>query len=232
MRILAISDAVTNSLYRSNLSELTGPIDVLIGCGDLPYGYMDFIVTQTHVEHALCVHGNHDRPPSSPNGKRSDHPLGWIDVDQRVIYLKKLDLLVAGLQGSIRYSAGADYQYTEGEMARRALSLIPQLLLNRVLRGRYVDILIAHAPAEGIHDSPQGAHKGFRTFLRLIKQFEPRLFLHGHNHRYGQDIWHTQHQQTDIVNVHPFCIITYDGETVTVNNRHLRQSPGSSYRVT
>ena len=62
MRILAISDEVTDSLYHSNLNQLTGPIDVLIGCGDLRYGYMGFIVTQTHVENALCVHGYHDRP--------------------------------------------------------------------------------------------------------------------------------------------------------------------------
>ena len=231
MRILAISDEVTNSLYHSNLDQLTGPIDVLIGCGDLPYDYMDFIVTQTHVEYALFVHGNHDRPQSLPNGKRIDHPLGWINIDRRVVYLKKLDLLVAGLQGSIRYSARADYQYTEVEMASRALSLIPQLLLNRVLRGRYVDVFIAHSPAEGIHDSPQGAHRGFRTVLRLIQWLKPRLFLHGHNHRYGQEIWHTQHQRTDIVNVHPFCMITYDADAVTVSNRHLQRLPGGGKAV-
>jgi len=38
MRILAISDEVTNSLYHLNLGQWTGPIDVLIDCGDLPYG--------------------------------------------------------------------------------------------------------------------------------------------------------------------------------------------------
>ena len=108
--------------------------------------------------------------------------------------------------------------------------MIPQLLLNRPLKGRYVDIFIAHAPAEGIHDGSQGAHKGLRTFLRLIERFEPRLFLHGHNHRCGQEIWHTQHQHTDIVNVHPFCMITYDGDTVTVSNRHLQRPSGSGYR--
>lgn len=227
MRILAISDEVTRALYRPNLNQLIGPIDVLIGCGDLPYSYMDYVLTQTHSHHAFFVHGNHDSAQTLPDGSKTDHPRGWVNVDRRVVYLKKPDLLVAGLQGSIQYSPGAVYQYTENVMARRALKLIPQLLLNRVFRGRYVDIFITHAPAKGIHDSPQGAHKGFRTFLELIQRFEPRLFLHGHNHRYGRTTWHTQTQHTDIVNVHPFCMITYEGDTVAVNNRRLSQQPNS-----
>jgi Icc-related predicted phosphoesterase len=103
-------------------------------------------------------------------------------------------------------------------MRWRALSLIPQFLWNRVRYGRYVDILIAHAPAEGIHDSPAGAHKGFGVFLQLMRWFKPRIFLHGHNHRYGPGEWHTRYAGTDVVNVHPFCIVNYSEEAVTFNN--------------
>ncbi|MCJ7549213.1 MAG: hypothetical protein MUQ30_05995 [Anaerolineae bacterium] len=221
----------TASLYHSNLNQLTGPIDVLIGCGDLPYGCMDFIVTQPHVEHALCVHGNHDRPQSLPSGRRTDRPLGWINVDRRVIYLKKLDLLVAGLQGSTHYSAGDGCQYTEREMAYRALTVIPQLLPNRALRGRYVDVFIAHAPPKASTTAPKAHIRGSGPPCDSSSGLSRGLFLRGHHHRYGREIWHTQHQHTDIVNVHPFCMITYDGETVTVNNRRLQRLPGSGYRV-
>jgi len=222
MRILAISDEVTDALYHANLKQLTGPIDLLVSCGDLPYGYMDFIVTQTCVADAIFVHGNHDRPLMTVDGEGPRDPLGWTDADRRSIYVKEHDLLIAGLQGSILYSGETEYQYTQRQMAFRALRLIPQLLANRVRRGRYLDILIAHAPAAGIHDFPRGAHTGFAIFLRLIERFEPRLFLHGHNHRYGQAAWHTRHQNTDIVNVHPYRTIDFDREGMTINSRRSR----------
>lgn len=218
MRILAISDEVTNLLYHPNLTQITGHVDLLLGCGDLPYGYMDFIVTQTRAPRAIFVHGNHDHPERLPSGQRIIRPLGWRNADRRVIYLREYDLLVAGLQGSIRYTPGPQYQYTDRQMWLRTLSMIPQLLWARLRHGRYLDILIAHAPAEGIHDSPTGAHKGFRVFRDLIEHFKPRVFLHGHNHRYGPGKWHTELETTDIVNVHPFCMIDYNEDTVTFSN--------------
>lgn len=221
MRILAISDEVSSHLYHANLTQVTGQVDLLLSCGDLPYGYLDFVVTQTAAPHALFVHGNHDRPERLPNGHRIGHPLGWVNVDRRVVAVGDGDLLVGGLEGSIRYTPGSQYQYTEGHMRLRALTMIPQLLWNRVRYGRYVDIFITHAPAAGIHDSPTGAHRGFSIFLNLIRWFRPRIFLHGHNHRYGPGEWHTKIQGTHVVNVHPFCLIDYDQGTLTFNN--LRQ---------
>ncbi|MBN1248292.1 MAG: hypothetical protein JXC32_11585 [Anaerolineae bacterium] len=223
MRILAISDEVNSHLYHANLAEVTGRVDLLLGCGDLPYGYMDFVVTQTGAPHALFVHGNHDRPERLPSGGQIGHPQGWSDADRHVIYLQDLDLLVAGLEGSIRYAPGPPYQYSERQMRWRALSLVPQLLWSRVRHGRYLDILIAHAPAEGIHDSRVGAHRGFRTFLQLMRWFKPRIFLHGHNHRYGPGRWHTHFEGTEVVNVHPFCIIDYDDGSVTYTNLRQQQ---------
>jgi uncharacterized protein len=218
MRILAISDDISNHLYHANLTQLTGHVDLLLGCGDLPYSYMDFIVTQSGAHRALFVHGNHDRPERLPDGQRINQPRGWNDADRRVIFIKELDLLVAGLQGSIRYTPGRQYQYSERHMRWHALHLFPQLLWNRARYGRYLDILIAHAPAETIHDSPDGAHKGFRVFLQLMAWFKPRLFLHGHHHRYGTARWHTRYLETDVVNVHPFCIIDYNEASIAFKN--------------
>ncbi len=220
MRILAMSDEVATVLYTPNLMQLTGTVDMLLGCGDLPYDYMEYIVTQTRVRDAFYVHGNHDRPQRLSSGQTLKEPGGWQNVDRRVVYAREQDLLIAGLEGSIRYVPGERYQYTEPEMVWRAVHLVPRLLMNRVLHGRHLDILIAHAPAEGIHDSPTGAHRGFAAFLRMIQVFEPRLFLHGHQHRYGPDTWHTHYGTTDIINVHPFCIIDLDDEDI-----HIKRTP-------
>jgi len=68
-------------------------IDVLTGCGDLSDGYVDSMGTQTHVEHALRVNGNHDRPQALLNGRGTDHALRWGYVDRRTVYPEKLDLV-------------------------------------------------------------------------------------------------------------------------------------------
>ncbi|MGC9347428.1 MAG: metallophosphoesterase family protein [Anaerolineae bacterium] len=213
MRILAMSDEASRALYHENLRQITGPVDILLGCGDLPYAYMDYVVTHTRARHALFVHGNHDKPYRLPNGTVIREPGGWRDLDRQSIYLQDIDVIVAGLQGSPRYAPNASYQYSEREMAWRALRLMVQLMWHRVRHGRYLDILITHAPARGIHDTPEGAHRGFLVFRRLLDRFKPRLFFHGHHHRYGLSRWQTEYDDTLVVNVHPYCIIDMDRTT-------------------
>jgi Icc-related predicted phosphoesterase len=221
MRILTISDEVTDALYHTNLNELTGPLDLLLACGDLPYRYMEFIVTQARVRHAYFVHGNHDQPQRLSNNRLLKEPGGWTNIDRRSVYIRRHDLLVAGLEGSMRYKPDGSYQYSELEMALRARRLELKLLFNRVRYGRYLDIFISHAPAQGIHDTPTVAHRGFRVFRRLLTRYKPRLFLHGHNHRYGPGPWHTKHQATQVINVHPFCLIEIQGDKIKFGNvRH------------
>lgn len=215
MRILAISDEVTTALYHADLRKLTGDVDLLLGCGDLPYSYMEFVVTEARVRHAYFVHGNHDRPQRLSEQRTLDAPGGWVNVDRRAVYVQDLDLVLAGLEGSIKYRPRARHQYTERQMRWRARRLVPQLVLQRALHGRPLDILITHAPPRGIHDQPTGAHRGFSAFLKLMETYRPRLLLHGHTHRYGREAWHTQYEETVVVNVHPFCIIEMTDEEIT-----------------
>jgi uncharacterized protein len=215
VRILAVSDEIVRTLQTGNLKDTIGSPDLLLGCGDLPYSYMEYLVTHTEVRHAYYVHGNHDQPQQVANDVVLTSPGGWRDIDRRVVHNREHDLLIAGLEGCVRYRPGAAFQYTEQQMFWRALRLVPRLLINRVLYGRYLDIFIAHAPARGIHDQPEGAHRGFGVFRTLLRRFRPRLFLHGHNHRYGLDEWRTPFEETEVVNVHPFCICTLEQMKVT-----------------
>jgi Icc-related predicted phosphoesterase len=59
-------------------------------------------------------------------------------------------------------------------MAQKVWRLTPALLMNRVSCGRYLDILITHAPPFGIHDGTDRAHRGFEALLRLMARFRPR----------------------------------------------------------
>ena len=222
VRILAVSDEVATTLHNPNLKDTVGSPDLLLGCGDLPYSYMEYIVTHVEVRHAYYVHGNHDQAQQVARNVVLANPGGWSNIDGRVVHIREHDLLIAGLEGSILYRPNAAFQYTEHQMFWRALKLVPRLLINRVLHGRYLDVFIAHSPARGIHDQPEGAHRGFRAFRTLLRRFRPRLFLHGHNHRYGLDEWRTPFEETDVVNVHPFCVCTLGPDTITYQYPHPR----------
>jgi Icc-related predicted phosphoesterase len=118
-------------------------------------------------------------------------------------------MLLAGLEGSMRYKPGAPFQYTGSEMAYKIGRIMPALLMNRVLHGRYLDILITHSPPFGIHDGEDLPHRGFKALLGLMARFRPRYLLHGHKHIYGLEPSRTRYRDTEVVNVYPFRVIEW-----------------------
>lgn len=214
VRILAVSDRVSDTLFNAGVRERIGPVDLLLSCGDLPYTYLEYLVTALRTRHAYFVHGNHDAPEHCESGQTLNEPGGWENLDGRVTYVARLNLLVAGLEGCIRYRPGSPYQYTQGEMTWRAQPLMLRLLFNKIRYGRYLDILIAHSPPAGIHDGPDAPHLGFGVFLSLMRRFRPRLLLHGHKHRYGTAPWRTRYAATEVVNIYPFRLIEWGEETL------------------
>lgn len=206
MRILAISDKIVPALYSPSMRETVGAIDLVVSCGDVPNYYLDFVASMLGVR-CLMVNGNHasgeefrdrwevDPPPRSP-----------MDIDERVVL--EQGLLVAGLDGSIRYNRNPRYQYTQNEMWLKALRMAPQLAWNRATHGRALDILVTHSPPAGIHDDSDRAHQGFAAFLWLMRTFKPRYLLHGHKHVYRHDeVTETLYGQTTVINVYPWRII-------------------------
>lgn len=45
-----------------------------------------------------------------------------------------------------------------------------------------VDVILTHAPPQGFGDGDDPAHRGFACFNRLIEDYRPRYFIHGHQH--------------------------------------------------
>ena len=212
MKILALSDQVVEHLYSPFVKERFGDVDLVVGCGDLPNFYLDYIVSMLNVPLTL-VPGNHDLPAEPSNsdyeteGRRGRK--GLANIDGTVV--EEHGLLLAGLGGSIRYRPDGVHQYTQAEMARRVLALTPRLCWNRVRHGRFLDILITHAPPRGIHDAQDPAHVGFDAFNKFIARFRPRYLLHGHSHVYRHGaITTTQVGPTTIINVYPYRLIEVD----------------------
>ncbi len=206
MKLLAVSDEVVDWIYSAQLRERCADVDLVVSCGDLPISYLEFIASSLN-KPCYFVRGNHDTYVFSPTGEVTSAPEGWINLDKRVSRCN--DVVLAGLEGCIRYKPSAPYQYTQAEQRWRAMMLSRQLWLRQLTRGRGMDVLIAHSPAYGIHDATDHAHVGFQALNWLIDTFKPRLMLHGHQHRnYSpRQTGETHVGDTHVINVHPYRIL-------------------------
>ncbi|QYJ16894.1 hypothetical protein Rxycam_02730 [Rubrobacter xylanophilus DSM 9941] len=193
MKVLCVSDRVERQLHGPALRSYASGAEAVISCGDLPFDYLEYIVTLLGVP-VYYVLGNHDPAPES-----GERPEGCIPLDGRVVDAG--GVVLAGLSGSRLYSGGPN-QYTERQMARRSLALSARIG-GRALMGRPAPTaFVTHAPPFGLGDRKDPCHTGFRSFLRLIDRHRPPLWLHGHVHLYGPDprrIWHRG--STEVVNV-------------------------------
>jgi calcineurin-like phosphoesterase family protein len=208
-RILAIADEVDEGLYTDKLQRLRP--DLVVSAGDLPFDYLEYIVSRLDVP-LVFVPGNHDAelrssdPTWTPLGTDAPErgPLGCENADGRV--LVAAGLRIAGLGGSMRYRRGPN-QYTEAEMRWRALGLSMRIKLNPFRAARKPDILLTHAAPLGWGSQDDLAHRGFAAFLPLVKDLAPKLLIHGHLHRYGQSKPERQLAGTRIINAVPLRLI-------------------------
>ncbi len=211
MKILAISDIVVPQLYTEQIPERFLDVDLVLSCGDLPYEYLEYIVTRLG-KPLFYVRGNH-----APGGQGlvcegsgfQKDPEGCVDLHRRVITYR--GLRIAGLDGCVRYKEGP-YQYTQGQMRRFVLGMVPRLLVNRWRHGRGVDILVTHASPWGIHDGPDPAHRGFRVLLWFMERFRPRYVVHGHVHLYRGEVQRTRYRDTTVINAYGFQFIEIEAE--------------------
>jgi len=201
VKVLAISDKVDERIYSLSLQDRFGDVELVLGCGDLPFYYLEYVVTLLRVP-LLYVQGNHGpHVELTDSGEEKYYAGGCLDIDNRVVEAR--GLLIGGLQGSMRYTPQGRYQYTEGEMRSKVWRMVPSLLLSRLRHGRHIDILITHAPPYGIHDKDDLCHTGFETFLDFMDRYRPRYLFHGHTHRiHPQDSAVSHYGATTIINAY------------------------------
>ena len=87
MRSLIISDEVLPQLYGPSLKRFVGDIDLIISCGDLPFYYIEFIISTLN-KPAYYVFGNHGREMQVHMGKddawqTQDAPMGALNLHCR-----------------------------------------------------------------------------------------------------------------------------------------------------
>lgn len=221
MKILAVSDRVLDHIYSSSVHEHYPDVDLLIGCGDLPFYYLEFLVSALNAP-LVYVRGNHDAGPQyTVDGRTLTSVQGGIDLHGRLVNVDGITM--AGLEGSMRYRPKAPLMYNEFEMRWEALRMLPLLLWRRLRDGRAVDFFITHAPPYDVHDRPDLAHRGFRVFRTIIRYLKPRYFLHGHIHVYRQDVQKvTEVDETMVVNVYPYRLLELNTKEWRLNATRSR----------
>lgn len=197
MKILALSDEVVDFVYSPLVRDRFEDVDVVVGCGDLPAYYLEYVVTQLNVP-LLYVPGNHD-----PDDL---HVPGGQDLDGVVRRVR--GAVFAGLGGSRRYKPDGRHQYSEWEMRRRVGQLMMQLWLGRLRGRRRLDVFVTHAPPLRIHDAADLPHRGFASYRALWTFFRPQVMLHGHMHaQRNLEVTESVIEGTRVLNVFPYRVV-------------------------
>jgi len=216
LKILCISDQIDPLVYSPHIKERFADVDLILSAGDLPMDYLDFIISNLN-KPLFFVFGNHHTNELRHYKKIWDTPFVVDDKEFLgcgAVYLgtkvkTEGKFILAGLGGSMRYNNGVN-QFTDFQMSVEAAKLIPGLLWNRIFHGRFVDILLTHAPPHGIHDKKDKCHWGFKTYLWFIKVFKPKYLVHGHIHLYDlSDVRCTKLENTTVVNAYSHYIIDF-----------------------
>jgi len=206
LKILAVSDQVVDRIYALVSSGQFAGVELLLGCGDLPYTYLENILSMLNVP-LYYVPGNHDPAFSERSPLRRAE--GGTNLDLRVSRFR--NILIGGFGGSVLYRPDSVNQYTQAEANWRAASMLPMLLWNRIRYGRCLDILISHSPPFGIHDDDTQAHRGLHALNWILRLARPRFHFHGHTHFYRQNLAPsvTRCGPTQIMNIYPYKLIEY-----------------------
>ena len=213
MKILCVSDYVDPLIYNNNVKSAFPDVDLILCAGDLPMDYVDFIVTMFN-KPTYFIFGNHnleefkyyhkvssntpikynpsDRKDKDKQDGSHGHGASYLGfksiVDKRFIVKnpkngKPTPLLLVGTSGSLKYNNGMA-QYTNFNMLMKLVALVPSMIKNKLLYGRYLDIFMTHASPRHIHDHEDPCHKGFECFNWFLKKFNPPYMIHGHIHLY------------------------------------------------
>jgi Icc-related predicted phosphoesterase len=220
MKVLCVADQIDPLVYSNSIKARFRDVELVLSAGDLPMEYLGFIASSLN-KPIVFVFGNHhlssmkvfrkDRSSiitGLPNDDESSLPpntYGATYVGGKSLKIK--GLLIAGLGGSMWYNGGPN-QYTDFQMFWKVMKLVPRMLFNRLVHGRYLDIFLTHSPPLGIGDKEDRCHTGFKAFRWFLRRFRPRYMIHGHIHLYDLNAQRKNlYHETQILNVYNHLVL-------------------------
>jgi len=156
MKFLVLAD-IDNLYWCGN----EGQADVLLACGDMCDDVILGAAEDFHCKKIFAVKGNHDNKTVFPS------PI----LDLHLTVIECGGLMFGGLNGSWKYKDKGAYLYEQEEVERMLADFPP------------VDVFISHNSPRGIHDKDDGIHIGFDGLRSYIERTQPKLFIHGHQHK-------------------------------------------------
>jgi uncharacterized protein len=172
IRILAASDEREPGLEVEANRQGLGPVDAVLGCGDLDPKWLAFLADAFRAP-LIYVRGNHDvggdwdvRQPVVPVPLDSGHTSRVVGIE------------VAGFEWP---SAGEGHNFRRPGIAwLHALRLFRDRLLRRIRGGSEPLLVISHVAPEGLGDAPDLYHRGFAAYRAVLRRLRPPVWLHGH----------------------------------------------------
>lgn len=227
MKILIVSDLIDPFIYNYTIKDTFKDVECVLCAGDLPMDYIDFIVSTLN-KPTYFIFGNHNLKEYKyyhaylPKDRQTvctdfhghgavyagfkvitDRQLKWLNPKKN----KSVPLLIAGVSGSKDYNHGLN-QYSEFAMSFKLLQMMPKLILNKILYGRYLDIFLTHATPRHVHDHEDRCHQGFKCFNRFLKKYKPAYMVHGHIHLYDlNEPRISVYEKTVVVNAYGHYVI-------------------------
>lgn len=229
VKILAVSDQIDPRIHSASVKERMGDVDLVIGCGDLPARYLEFLADALN-KPVYFVLGNHLEELTRKGERgRPYQPMGCVDLGGRVVKDESTGILLAGIPGSPRYRDGEEQQYTESEIRFLMCRMKPRLVANRLRYGRSLDLLVTHSPPRDVNDRDDPPHRGFVALRPFLHATKPPYHLHGHVHIYDRtEPSESVFDETQVINVYPYKVLTLDiGEDGRLLP-HSRPASGSS----
>lgn len=207
MKILTVCDEECKALWDYYTPGRLDGYDLIISCGDLKSSYLQFLVTMAHCP-VLYVAGNHDEHYVT------QPPLGCDCIDDAIVEYNGVRIM--GLGGCRRYHPGR-YQFTEKQMRSRIARLRWKL---KWLKG--VDILVTHAPPEGLGDGEDPAHFGFAALRDFLDKYHPAYLLHGHVHvTYGMNVERVrEYEGTTLINAYERYVLEIPDREVPLKKKN------------
>lgn len=198
MKILVVSDIESKFIWDYFDPDRFRGVEMIISCGDLSAKYLSFLVTMIPAP-LFYVPGNHDK------GYVKNPPEGCVCIDGRIVTYKGVRLM--GMGGCLS-PRKATYEYSEAQMWRKVKRMTLPIRMSRGF-----DILVTHAPAQGLGDGNDQFHKGFESYRWLLDTYKPKVHFYGHRHLGESPVDRKAiypYNETMMINACGYKIIEYD----------------------
>ncbi len=202
--------------------------DVVVGCGDLSPGFLDYVISEFRPHFSVAVLGNHDQRFFLDGHEPVKR--GFTDIYKGVYLLTKdyvdlrkwsgINLTIAGFSGA--YSHGPfPFHYQEKEAQAFYSKMKREKTIGRI---KTIDVMISHSPPHipGFFRNNDHFHRSSIPMGQLLSLLQPPIWAYGHVHpRYGRQelSFDTRFpsRRSLVVNAIPYCFLEYDEKKKEVN---------------